>query len=356
MNIHDHAHLMSQALSLAAKGRNTASPNPMVGCVIVRDQQIIGQGYHQFPGGPHAEVIALQQAGIAAKGATAYVTLEPCCHYGKTPPCTQALIRAGIQKIFTAGEDPNPLVSGKGIEELRAAGITVEVGLLAQEAEQLNEKFFHFMRTKKPYVITKWAMSLDGKTKANQSDGRQISGSEAELHTHALRQECDAILVGANTIIHDNPKLTARPESAVAKQPIRIILSGKTKLSEQATVFQDGNPTIVAITTLNKHLYENFSANQTELMLIEADAHQQISLPALLTELGKRRITSLLVEGGMSVHHNFFMANLVNKVHMYLAPAIIGSFDNKKYYRDISLNNLGSDYHFSLNLMEKQYV
>ena len=358
MIMHDHLQFMSQAVALAAKGRDTVSPNPMVGCVIVRDQQIIGQGYHQYSGGPHAEVIALQQAGSAAKGATAYVTLEPCCHQGKTPPCTLALIAAGIKKVVIACIDPNPLVQGKGVASLRAAGIEVHAGVQKEEAEKLNEIFFHYMRTKQPFVIAKWAMSLDGKTVVNQDDDRGISGNESLQHAHQLRQQCDAILVGATTVLDDNPKLTARPANPTypIRQPLRIILAGQNKLPANAQIFNDDGQTIIAITTHNQHLYEGFPAVNTEFLLLPANEQCQVSLPALLTELGRRGITSLLVEGGMTTHHHFFKEDLVNRVHAYLAPTVIASHASKQFYQDMTIERLGSDYLFSVNAKETRHV
>lgn len=210
MSVRHHSEYMRIALQLAQQGRCTVSPNPMVGCVIVKNNQIIGEGFHSYSGGPHAEIMALQQAGSNAQGAIAYITLEPCCHYGKTPPCTDALLQAGITHIVVACLDPNPLVAGKGLQQLQSAGMHVELGVGEEEAKRLNEIFFHYIRNQRPFVIAKWAMSLDGKTVTQPHDTRDISCLASHQASHQIRQQVDAILIGANTAIHDDPLLTVR--------------------------------------------------------------------------------------------------------------------------------------------------
>jgi len=330
-----HTFFMASALNLAEKGRFSVSPNPLVGCLIVKNGQIIGQGYHQRAGEAHAEIIALEQAGAAALGATAYVTLEPCCHHGKTGPCTTALIQAGIKTVYIAVSDPNPLVAGHGIQLLQAAGIETHVGVLAQEAIQLNEIFFHFITQKRPFVIAKWAMSLDGKTSTHPSDSRHISSQESQQAAHALRQQVDAILVGAKTAIHDNPSLTVRltPEGVTPKHPIRIVLASQGQLPTYLKLFDATMPakTIIAVTDKADSLWcKQMQSANTEIWVLPQNADGQVDLFSLLTALGKQNISSLLVEGGMTVHDSFFRANLVNKVHVYIAPVIIGSLSQKK--------------------------
>lgn len=361
MNISNHIDYMTLALRLAEQGRFTVAPNPMVGCVIVKNNQIVGQGFHARAGEPHAEIFALREAGKQAQGACAYVTLEPCPHHGKTPPCTSALIDAGIKKVYVACIDPNPLVAGKGIKQLRDADILVETGLCKAEAIQLNEIFFHYITHKRPFVIAKWAMSLDGKTSVNASDNKQISSLESQYHTHQLRQQVDAILVGAHTARCDNPQLTARltlDNKTIAKQPTRIILAGHEALPSDLKVLSHPLPgkTIVAATKATQYLLKQRKHKNVEIIILPENAYQQISLPALLDELGKREITSLLVEGGMTVHESFFREDLVNKIHVYLSPLVIGSLDKKRYLNILDAASLGRDFCFTSSFKEASHV
>ncbi len=353
MNVaNDSAYYMQYALQIAEKGRTTVSPNPMVGCVIVKNNCIVGEGYHVKAGHPHAEIYALQAAGNKAEGATVYIALEPCCHFGRTPPCTDALINAKVKKVVIPCLDPNPLVAGKGVEILRAAGIEVEVGLEAERAIQLNELFFHYMKHRRPFVILKWAMSLDGKTIAHTSDSRQISGIEAQHHTHQLRREVDAILVGANTAIRDDPLLTARlnkqPEDD-ENQPLRIIVSSQNTLPLNLKVFDTTLPgkTLIATTRADGHRqYKALIKKGIEVLSIPMNNEGLVSLPSLLEILGSRGITSILVEGGMSLQHNFIKEHLVNKIHVYLANVLIGTVEKKIDISNVTMNTLGTDFHF----------
>lgn len=356
MNTSQHATYLSLALELASKGRGTVSPNPMVGCIIVKNNEIIGRGYHQFAGGPHAEVIALQQAGCDAHDATVYVTLEPCCHYGRTPPCTQALIAAGVREVYVCCLDPNEKVSGKGIAALESAGIPVVVGLLKQEAFALNEIFFHYMSHKKPFVIAKWAMSLDGKTTVNQADDKAISSRASQKITHDIRQEVDAVLVGANTVLSDDPQLTSR-NNINDRQPIRIMLAGNKFIPENLKIFQSAtHETIIAATKNTLQYVSHVKASHVETLLLPENKCQQIHLPSLLDELAKREISSLLVEGGMTVIEHFLEENLVNKIYVYLSPNLIGTFPKKKSIQIQEFNRVGSDFHFVANLKETLHV
>src|SRR3990167_880600 len=340
MHTDTHTYYMALALQLAEQGRATVSPNPMVGCVIVKNSHIVGQGFHQCAGEPHAEVIALCAAGAESAGATVYVTLEPCCHYGRTPPCIQALITARVDKVYVACLDPNPLVAGKGVAALQAAGIAVEVGMGEQAAQRLNEVFFHYITYKRPFVIAKWAMSFDGKTVTNQQDSRYISHKDSLRHIHHLRQHVDAILIGAHTARQDNPQLTAR-FTADAKQPLRIILSSHDDLPVDLKIFDAHLPgkTVIATTASKQE-----SMQHHEVIILPADNTGRVSLMHLLEELGKREITSLLVEGGMTVHASFFNANLVNKIHVYLAPVIIGALPVKQPVKNVHCEQVGRDF------------
>jgi diaminohydroxyphosphoribosylaminopyrimidine deaminase/5-amino-6-(5-phosphoribosylamino)uracil reductase len=342
--VHSHFDYMILALQLAAQGKASVSPNPMVGCVIVRDSVIVGQGFHQRAGEAHAEIFALNAAGIQAKGATAYITLEPCCHYGKTPPCVTALLHSGIKKVYVAALDPNPLVAGKGIQQLEAAGVEVEVGLCATEAKELNEIFFHFMQHQRPFVVAKWAMSLDGKTITHLADSKIISGQESQQHMHGIRSEMDAILIGAGTARSDDPLLTARLHvKNSAKQPLRIILTSKAELSAELRLFNPDLPGKTLIAATEK--ITNKFPEHIEILSIR-------NLLELLSELGRRNITSLLVEGGVNVREAFFADNLVNRIQVYLAPVIIGSLTKKMQLPALECSTLGSDVSLSTNLEE----
>lgn len=356
MNTSVHAKYMSLALRLAEQGRLSVSPNPMVGCVIVKNNQIIGKGFHQYAGGLHAEIYALQQAGNKAKGAAVYVTLEPCCHYGRTPPCTEALIKAGVKKAYISCLDPNPLVRGKGVQLLQSAGIDVNVGLLEKESIALNEIFFYYITQKKPFVIAKWAMSLDGKTIVNESDDKQISNENSKQITHEIRQQVDAILVGANTMLIDNPELTARNKMNT-KQPVRIVLAGKKYFPKDLNVFTNSaSRTIIAATKQTLHYVSHITSSHVELLILPENNQQRIHLPSLLDELAKKEITSLLVEGGMTVHQNFIEENLVNKMYVYLSPKFIGSLSNKKSIQIKHTYKAGDDFHFVANIKEYSHV
>lgn len=325
-----HYRYMKRALELAARGRGRTSPNPMVGAVLVKDGRIVGEGFHPRAGAPHAEIYALQQAGEAARGATLYVTLEPCCHYGRTPPCTQALIAAGVAEVHMAMLDPNPRVAGKGKAELEAAGIRTVVGECEEEARQMNEAFVHWVTVGRPFVLVKFAMSLDGKIATRTGDARWISGPEARRRVHQLRNEVDAILVGAGTVIADNPCLTTRLEEEDVRHPLRVILDSRGRVPLTAQVFDPALPghTLVATTPAAPFTYqEELRARGVEVLVLPADEQGRVSLEALLDELGRREITSLLVEGGSTVLGSFFDRRLVNKVMAFIAPLIVGGQD-----------------------------
>ncbi|OGT42559.1 MAG: riboflavin biosynthesis protein RibD [Gammaproteobacteria bacterium RIFCSPHIGHO2_12_FULL_37_34] len=356
-----HQDYMQLALQLAERGRFTVSPNPMVGCVIVKNNQIIGQGFHQHAGKAHAELIALREAGTDAQGAILYVTLEPCCHDGKTPPCVNALIKSQIKKIYIACLDPNPLVAGKGIENLRAAGIKVELGLLADQAIKLNQIFFHYITHHRPFVIAKWAMSLDGKTTTHLNDTRDISSPASQMDAHELRKKVDAILIGSKTAIHDNPLLTIRYGADLNshKHPIRIVLSTKGRLPLHLKLFDPALPakTIIATTDMADQAWLKKAAKQQiEILMIPTNQHQQVDLFKFLNELGKREIASLLIEGGMTTHEQFMQANLINQLHVYLAPVMIGALEKKHILTNIDVKRHDSDFHFTANDQENRYV
>ncbi len=317
---------MQRALRLAARARGRTSPNPMVGAVLVKDGRIVGEGFHARAGEPHAEIVALRQAGEAARGATLYVTLEPCCHYGRTPPCTQALIAAGVAEVHMAMLDPNPRVAGRGRAELEAAGIRTFVGELEAEARALNEVFVHWITTRRPFVIAKFAMSLDGKIATRTGDARWITGPAAREWTHRLRDQVDAILVGVNTVIADDPQLTTRLDKDDVHHPLRVIVDSRGRIPPTARVLDPELPgrTVVATTeAMSAEQRRILSDRGVEVWTLPAE-DGRVDLSALLDRLGRDEITSLLVEGGGTVLGTFFAKGLVNKVVAFIAPLIIG--------------------------------
>jgi diaminohydroxyphosphoribosylaminopyrimidine deaminase/5-amino-6-(5-phosphoribosylamino)uracil reductase len=316
-------YFMRQALALAARARGRTSPNPMVGCVVVKDGQLIGRGYHEKAGAPHAEVVALQEAGAAAAGATLYVSLEPCCHYGRTPPCTQAIIAAGVRRVVAAMRDPNPLVSGRGAEELRQAGIAVTLGVLAEEASTLNEAFIKYIATKRPFVFLKVAASLDGKIATASGESRWITGERARLLVHQLRDRVDAVMVGINTVLRDDPLLTTRLPGG--KDPIRIVVDSRLRIPLEAKVLAASPtaPTIVATTeAAPPHKRQQLEARGVRVLVLGGGP--RVPLAALMERLAAQQVTSLLLEGGGELHDAALRAGIVDKVLYFIAPKLIG--------------------------------
>ena len=319
---------MEQALSLARLALGQASPNPAVGAVVVRDDVIVGQGYTQPPGSHHAEVLALQQAGEQARGSVMYVTLEPCCHYGRTPPCSQAIIAAGITEVHLAMLDVNPLVSGRGKDELERAGIKVYVGEHEAEANEINEAYTRFITAGMPFVTAKFAISLDGKIATRRGDSRWISGSEARKYVHNLRYTADAIMAGVNTVLVDDPHLTCRcgggKGGTARKQPLRVIVDGRGRTPLTARVFSEPGKTLLALgRSVTPEEARAFAQVGAELLELPS-AEGLVDLAKLLKALGEREITSVLVEGGGILLGSLFDRGLVDKVIAFIAPIIIG--------------------------------
>lgn len=351
---------MQRALSLAELGRLTASPNPMVGCVIVNEGEIVGEGFHQRAGEPHAEINALHAAGEKARGAEMYVTLEPCCHHGHTPPCTKTLIAAGIKKINIATLDPNPQVAGQGVNELTAAGINVTVGMEESAAKNLNQIYFHFRKEQRPFVIAKWAMSLDGKTITNSTD-RNISSSAAREEVHRTRSMVDAILIGANTARLDNPLLTTRLSDTPHKHPTRIILTRDGNLPFNLRCFDKTLPakTLVVTTEMSDVAWrDEMKAHGIEVLLgchSRAGGNDNpgfLDLNLLLKHLGHLGITSLLVEGGMTTHQQFFAQNIVDKAEVYITPIFIGNSPQKIVFNNPQWQAISDDMYCSVQCSE----
>jgi len=345
-----HEHYMKMALQLAERGRFTVSPNPLVGCVIVKNDKIIGTGFHEKAGLPHAECMALDSATESIEGATAYITLEPCTHFGRTPPCTPRLINAGIKTVYVATLDPNPKVHGSGIAALKAAGMDVHVGLCEAAARQQNRIFFHVMTKQTPFVVAKWAMSIDGKTAVKNGDNRQLSSRESQRAVHQLRHSLDAILVGAHTAIQDDPLLTVRDIDDIRKQPIRIILCGKTLLPFTLRILDPDLPAatwLMVPNDIDEAWYQAALKQKLNVIKCEVDAHHHIQLPALMRYLAANHITSLLVEGGMSVLHSFFKERLVNESHIVFTPNLIGELPQKTSVAFNNIQTIGNDYYIT---------
>jgi diaminohydroxyphosphoribosylaminopyrimidine deaminase/5-amino-6-(5-phosphoribosylamino)uracil reductase len=317
---------MAQAIKLAERGLYTTDPNPRVGCVLVRDRQVIGQGWHEYAGQAHAEINALQDAGNDAHGATVYVTLEPCAHHGKTPPCSQALIDAGVSRVICAMRDPNPLVAGNGIEQLRQAGIQVEDGLLAGEAEKLNPGFLKRMREQRPYVRCKLAMSLDARTAMANGESKWITGPKAREDVHRLRARSSAIMTGINTVIADDPSLTCRLDASQgdavkAAQPLRVILDTQGRLKSDAKLLQQPGNTLVLCG--NRQALQVLDSERVVVKQLETD-NGRIALAAVMRELAAGQINEVLLEAGATLSGTMLQAGLVDELIIYMAPVLMG--------------------------------
>jgi diaminohydroxyphosphoribosylaminopyrimidine deaminase/5-amino-6-(5-phosphoribosylamino)uracil reductase len=317
--------MMARALELAARGAGQVSPGPLVGCVIVDGAgEVVGEGFYLYERVKHAETLALEEAGARARGATAYITLEPHAHSGRTPPCTEALVRAGVARVVAAAEDPNPLVSGRGFEVLRAAGVEVTVGVLAGEAERLNEKYYHALRRGRPFVHLKLATSLDGRIATRTGDARWITGEEARARVHVLRHEADAILVGAGTVEKDDPLLTDRSGRARHRPLMRVVLDTRLSLAPASRLAQTARevPTL-AFTSEHADAGRAAALGRLGVEVVRVPAAGR-DTAAVLAELSRRKVQGLLVEGGANVAGAFLRAGLVDKVSFFVAPLILG--------------------------------
>ncbi|SDD41748.1 bifunctional diaminohydroxyphosphoribosylaminopyrimidine deaminase/5-amino-6-(5-phosphoribosylamino)uracil reductase RibD [Sporomusa acidovorans] len=348
---------MRQALTIAQYARGRTSPNPMVGAVIVQAGHIVGQGWHRLAGTPHAEIHALAQAGELAKGATIYVTLEPCSHHGRTGPCTDALLKAGVKKVVVAMTDPNPKVAGNGLARLKAAGIEVVEGVLAAEAAKLNEVFIKWISTGLPFASLKTAMSLDGKIAAYTGHSKWITSSAAREYVHTLRDTHDAILVGIGTLLADDPQLTTRLPAG-GKNPLRIIVDSMARTPLTANVVKDQqSQTVIAVSrSAPKEKITALQKSGVEVLLLE-QTPLGLNLRQLYKILGERQISSILVEGGAAVNASLLAENLIDKVYSFIAPKIVGgknapgpvggmgvsAVDQAIMLEDIHTHTIGSD-------------
>ena len=318
---------MREALRIARYAEGRTSPNPLVGAVIVRDGRIIAEGWHRKAGTPHAEIHALRMAGDLTRGATLYVTLEPCSHYGRTGPCAKAVAEAGIARVVVAMQDPNPKVAGRGMEMLRAAGVEVCCGVLAAEAARLNEVFLHWITTGLPFVALKTAMTLDGKIATHTGDSQWITGEASRLRVHELRDRYDAILVGIGTVLHDDPSLTTRLPDRQGKHPLRIVLDSMARTPRTAKLLTDGAaPTLIAVTA--RAPQERVAAlRQAGAEVLVCGEGPRVDARALLKALGEREISSVFVEGGGRVNASLLAAGFVDKVYAFVAPKLVGGRD-----------------------------
>lgn len=320
----DDLHWMRRALDLAARGRGAVEPNPLVGAVVVRAGAVVGEGWHQRHGGPHAEVHALAAAGEAARGGTLYVTLEPCCHHGKTPPCTDAVLAAGVARVVVAMSDPFPRVAGGGLARLRGAGLAVEAGACEAEARVLNAPYLKLLATGRPYVHAKWAMTLDGKIATRCGDSKWISSAASRRRAHVLRGRMDAILVGVATALADDPQLTARPPGP--RVACRVVLDSAARLPLDAHLVRTAGDVSTLVVTTARAPAERVAALAAagcEVLAVPArDGRPDVA--AVLDELGRRRYTNLLVEGGGEVLGSFLDAGEIDEAHVFIAPRLVG--------------------------------
>ena len=317
---------MKRALALASQARGATSPNPAVGAVVVNGGVVVGEGYTLPPGQSHAEVVALASAGESSRGASLYVTLEPCCIQGRTPPCTQSVIAAGIREAYVATRDPNPAVNGRGLAELEAAGIKVYCGDGGEEATELYEAFAKYIRTGTPFITAKFAMSLDGKIATHTGDSRWVTGVPARAYVQEMRRTRDAIMVGVNTVLRDNPMLTARDgdQKPLGRQPLRVILDSKGRTPPESKLLKEPGETVVAVVQAPSDRVEALTDAGAEVLRLPATGEGMVDPMPLLEALGTRGVVSLLVEGGGTVLGTLFDLDLVDKVAAFIAPVVIG--------------------------------
>lgn len=344
---------MKRALALAENGIGKANPNPLVGAVIVKGGRIIGEGWHERYGEAHAEVNAMKNAFENVEAATIYVNLEPCCHFGKTPPCTELLIEKKVKRVVVGTLDPNPLVAGKGVERLRASGIQVTTGVLEEECQQLNEVFFHYIQRKRPFVVLKAATSLDGKIAAPSGESKWITKEEARRDVQTLRNRYSAIMVGVETVIKDNPELTCRYEGG--RNPVRIILDSSLRIPEGSRVLTDQgrNTTYLACTErASPEKVKQLGAFGAKVIPCRS-RNGRIDLEDLVEKLGALSIDSILLEGGATVNESAIAQGIVNKLILYVAPKIIGGESSKTFVGGLGISSLDQAYQLRIESMER---
>lgn len=358
---------MERALELAARGCGFVNPNPMVGAVITKNNQIIGEGYHEYYGGPHAEVNAFKNATDDVTGATIYVTMEPCNHHGKTPPCTEKIIENKISRVVIGTTDPNELVDGKGIARLKQAGISVALinNQLGQQAQQLNEIYNHFIKTKKPFIALKTAMTLDGKIATKDGHSKWVTGEMSRAKVHELRHQYTAIMVGVETVIADDPELSDRSKFENKKNPLRIIVDSNGRTPGSAKIFNTSSTKTIIATTeyASKQFVEEAKHKGAEVIVCPAKSNR-VDLGFLLQELGKRQIDSILVEGGGTLNFSMIEDGLAHKIFVFVAPKILGgkdaisAFGGKGFERmDLAMEvDIHSIRHFDNDILVEAYL
>ena len=320
----DHEVYMRRALGLAERGRGLCSPNPVVGAVVVRDGRVLGEGWHEGPGTAHAEAAALDAAGDRARGAALYVTLEPCDHQGRTPPCTGAILDAGVSTVVAATVDPNPVVNGRGFARLRAAGLEVVTPVLPDEAARQNEAFAKHVRTGVPFVVLKMAATLDGKVAARDGSSRWITGEPARAQAHRLRGASDAIVIGAGTALADDPALTVRDPSYRGRPPLRVLVDARGAVAAEGQLFSGEAPTVVATTEASStDRREEWAGAGADVVVFDQEAGR-VPVRSLLAHLGKRDVQTALLEGGPTLAWSVVAQDQVDRVVLFLAPKLLG--------------------------------
>jgi len=340
-----HKKYMELALKLAEKGRGCVSPNPLVGCIIVKRGKIVGKGYHKKYGEEHAEINAIKSAGKKANNATMYVNLEPCSHWGKTPPCTESVVQAGIREVIVAMEDPNPIVDG--FKELKFRGLKTKIGILKNQAQKLNEVYIKYMKKKMPFVILKLATSLDGKIATQTGDSKYITSKEARSYVHQIRNDVDAVMVGINTVIRDDPLLDSR--LVKGKNPIKIIVDSSLKIPEKAKVLKDPGKVIIATTSkASKSKIDKLHQKGATILTLKPKKGL-VDLKELMKELAKSDIASVMIEGGAELSGSAIKEGVVDKIMMFTAPKIIGNgfspiknLNIKKVNKALNLKNVSA--------------
>jgi len=351
--------LMTRVIHLAKRGKGRVSPNPLVGALIVKNGRIIGEGYHKKAGTEHAEVVAINKAGKKVNGSTMYVNLEPCCHFGKTPPCTETIMKAGIKEVFIGAKDPNPLVSGKGIKRLRKSGIKVYSGILEDEARELNEFYFTYMEKRRPFIILKIAQTIDGKIADIYGNSRWITNELARKKVHSLRNEVDAILTGIGTIKKDDPELTPRLTRKI-KEPLRIVLDSNLRIPQNARIARE-RTVIATRLNSNKRKKKILEFRGVRIWEIQGDKNG-LSISNVLKRAHKEKVLSILVEAGKRVSSSFVKEHLVDKIYIFISNKILGSgitsFESLGFKRleDALLIEKISFKCFKENLLIKGYV
>lgn len=316
-----HKKYMDLAIKLAEKGKGLTSPNPMVGCIIVKRGRIVGKGWHKKAGTEHAEVLAVQDAGKKAINSTMYVTLEPCSHWGRTPPCTERIVEAGVREVIIGMKDPNPLVDG--FRELKFRGLKTKIGILEKDSKKLNEAYIKYMRTKRPFAIIKVAMSADGRIATKTGDSKYITSKEARAHVHQLRTEVDAVMVGLNTVLRDNPELT--PRLVKGKDPMKIVVDSHLKIPKNCNLMKDPAKLMIAATSKASKSDIKKMQQKGVTIIISKTKKGLVDLQDLMKQLGKHEITSVMIEGGSELNSSAIKEGVVDKILIFTAPKIIGN-------------------------------